>query len=710
MKILMLTDRLAFGGAETHIDTLVRVLRRYGHTVEIASAGGPYAMRLYRQGVPLHTLPLCSKDPLSLFRAKHGLRQLLACGEYDLVHAHARLPAALADPLCRHQGIPLITTAHWVFRSDGWRGRMSVWGAHTLAVSPDIAEYLQSNYGLPPGQITHTRNGIDTLHFCPPPRKMPGGRVLHISRLDTGRSATAAALIAIAPTLAAGGCSSLTIVGEGEQLASLKKAAKRANQKIGRNLIRMAGGQSDVLPFLQEADLFVGVSRAAQEAMACGLPVILCGDEGYLSLFDPANAAAAEAGNFCCRGAGQLTERALCDDVLALIQTPEQMQQRGRENAAYIRAHYDAKQMAEDALSVYAKFYPKKRKRPPIMLCGYYGFDNLGDACILNFLLTSLRREGYDRITLLCARPKETTAKFGVPVRSRLSLLALRRLGKEGGVFLLGGGNLLQNETSSRSLLYYSLCAQLAAGYGCRVWILGGLGRLTRLGEKIAGLALSKAEVFLGRTPKDIALCKRLCDRPAHLLPDGALWLKPAALPNGLPDGPSLYLALHGCMKTKDAYALADACALYAGHTGLGVRLVCMHRRQDMALARAVTARIPGSRILPPLSAGALLALMLDRGHLVVSTRLHMLLFAAVAGVRAITVADGGKISAFAAYAAECDTGESTAMLTCLATPDRQSALHILAKLPPHPPSQQQRRRYLNHLRAPGQGFSFSSL
>ena len=51
MKILILTDRLEIGGAETHIALLVQELAKRGEEVIVASSGGWIADRLEKQGI-----------------------------------------------------------------------------------------------------------------------------------------------------------------------------------------------------------------------------------------------------------------------------------------------------------------------------------------------------------------------------------------------------------------------------------------------------------------------------------------------------------------------------------------------------------------------------------------------------------------------------------------------------------------------------------
>lgn len=698
MKVLLLTDRLAIGGAETHIAVLLHELRCRGIQAEVASAGGKYAERLTCEGVRHYTLPFTARDPAGLLAARRQLAALLQSGQYDLVHAHARAPAFLAESLCRRRQIPMVTTAHWVFRADGWRGRLSRWGDHTLAVSADIKDYLLSHYHLAQDKISLTCNGIEVAKFYPRPGGLPcSGRLLHISRLDKGRAAAAAALIHLAPRLASSGATQLTIAGDGNAYEMLQKEATAVNRALAFPFIQMPGSVEEVAPLLRENDIFIGVSRAALEAMACGLPTILAGDEGYLSLLTPAVTGAAEAGNYCCRGAPPLKEERLYNDILLLLADREKQKRMGAFSASYIRTHYTAEQMGEDALQTYHRVL--KRPPPPVIICGYYGFENMGDEAVLSHTIRLLRKEGYTEISVLSAVPQKTAATYGVAAYKRTELSAIRRVGKRRGIFLLGGGNLLQNETSNRSLSYYIAMLRFAARCNCRIWLMGGIGKLRGRGEKQVAAALEKAERFFARTPQDAAYCRRLCRgrMAVQLLPDGALWTRAAKnLPPALPDAPFLLLALRGNTPAPTYHAMVEAGATLAKAYGLIPVFACLHPAQDTAPARRAVAALPQARLLPPVRAEVLIALLKAHGRAVLATRLHALIFAAVAGVPAVTQADGGKISCFAAYAEACSTKEAPMLLCCTEPASLKAALHqVLQKAP----CREQKRRYLANLR-----------
>ena len=98
MKILMVPMSMNIGGAETHILELCRELRRMNHHVTLASFGGVYAEEAAQCGVVNVQLPLHTKKPGAVMEPYRGLEKLIRVGNFDLVHAHARIPAFIKSP------------------------------------------------------------------------------------------------------------------------------------------------------------------------------------------------------------------------------------------------------------------------------------------------------------------------------------------------------------------------------------------------------------------------------------------------------------------------------------------------------------------------------------------------------------------------------------------------------------------------------------
>lgn len=726
MNILMLTDRLALGGAETHIFELSRILRKRGHSVSLASAGGEAAALFHRAGIPLYTLPLARRDPLSLARATPGLFRLLRQGHFDLVHGHARLPNALAAPLCRRLGIPFVTTAHWVFSTQGLRGRMSAWGDAVIAVSEDIRQYLSDSYGIDRDRVFLVPNGIDTERFCPPSLPKEGGRLIHVSRLDEGRAACARALLRIAPQLA-GAAESLTVVGDGNAFAELAQQAREVNEGLGRPFVHLLGARTDVADLLRKADIFIGVSRAALEAMACGCAVVAAGDEGCLSVLDEERLPRAAEGNFCCRGAPPLRDGALLAAIKELLGDRTRQKKASEAGLSYVRKHFSAEKMADATEAAYRSLGVGKRTHGAVALCGYYGAGNLGDDAALSGILAGLRRDAFSPLTLITNRPRETARRFGTRAVSRKDLSAIEHTLYAADLFLLGGGNLLQNETSDRSLFYYTHLVHMAKRAGCRIILRGGIGPLyTPKARRRAARALREADLCFLRTPADISRARDLLGGEApkalSLLPDEALYLTPAsparmALCGLREDGQRyLVLALRGGRMAPDSLArLCRACGKIAAQHGLCPVTVAMHPTQDERTAREAAA-LMGGRYQEPLSPAETVAFF-KRASLVVSDRLHALIFAIVAGCAALTAADGGKIDDLSAFVTACEgerPSESSPLLTllrgtlALATADDtfiQTANRLLAM----PPDPTYAAATLACLRQKGNGFSYAA-
>jgi len=91
------------------------------------------------------------------------------------------------------------------------------------------------------------------------------------------------------------------------------------------------------------------------------------------------------------------------------------------------------------------------------LLSGYYGFGNLGDEALLELTIRELRRRHPQlAIDVLSHEPEATGRRYGVESTPRADLGAVRAAIARADVVLSGGGGLLQNTTSTRSLLYYT--------------------------------------------------------------------------------------------------------------------------------------------------------------------------------------------------------------------------------------------------------------
>src|SRR5690242_2973453 len=93
-----------------------------------------------------------------------------------------------------------------------------------------------------------------------------------------------------------------------------------------------------------------------------------------------------------------------------------------------------------------------------IAISGYYGCGNTGDEAVLSGILAAFSRHAgvaSDRFTVLSQDPQATIDQHGANAVPRMSHTLVRKAMRECDLFLSGGGSLLQDTTSLRSLFYY---------------------------------------------------------------------------------------------------------------------------------------------------------------------------------------------------------------------------------------------------------------
>ena len=98
-----------------------------------------------------------------------------------------------------------------------------------------------------------------------------------------------------------------------------------------------------------------------------------------------------------------------------------------------------------------------------IFIFGYYGFQNTGDEAILQVILDQIKKNiPHARLTVLSYKAAETIKKYNVRAISRNKYISLIKAIKESDIIISGGGSILQDATSIRSLFYYLAIIYLA--------------------------------------------------------------------------------------------------------------------------------------------------------------------------------------------------------------------------------------------------------
>lgn len=498
MNVLLLTDRMEAGGAETHVLCLARELCRMGDRVIVASSGGRLATGLSEVGAE-HISIATDKTLSSIFNSRRRLCDMITFEKIELIHAHTRICAFLARPLSERFGIPLVVTAHARFSVDPFYRRLSRWGDITVAVSEDIAEYLCRNYGIDRENVRVIPNGIDTARFCRSDKPPVGKRIVFMSRLDRDCSHGALLLCHIAERLYRSFSGvEIVIAGGGEMLATVKERARKICARVGGDFISVLGHVEDTAAVLRQATVFVGVSRAALEALGCGALTVLCGNEGGLGLLDSEEKLAmAEYTNFCCRGEKIFDcDRLYREIKRALSLSAESAAAISDMGMEYVRGRHGCVRMATLTRLVYEEAQRLKARGGRVVLCGYYGYGNMGDNALLRAARDRARAAFPQReIVALTARGGKDSRTFGVKCVRRMDPVSLLAALWNAEAVVFGGGTLLQDRTSLRSLVYYAILCGLARLRGARVelWGNGLVSPGSEIAARLVGYVLESA-------------------------------------------------------------------------------------------------------------------------------------------------------------------------------------------------------------------------
>lgn len=293
-------------------------------------------------------------------------------------------------------------------------------------------------------------------------------------------------------------------------------------------------------------------------------------------------------------------------------------------------------------------------------MAGWIGSTNLGDELVFAGLRRRLAAAGA-RVAAISLDPAATRTAHGVGAVAHTDLPGLWRAVGTADALVLGGGGLLQDETSLANLPYHlsrPLLARLRATPWAAVGVgVGPLG--SGLARRLAG-SLGRAVAVSVRDRPSAALLSSVGVAGVRLAADTALNLPaPAACPADRivaclrPWGRTGRLPVTGgrlAASTPDWFTVGAAAALDAASTttGLEVRLVALDGDRDARLHTEVAGmmRAPVSCAAPDRD-GLLEEVAASR--VVVGMRYHAGIAAALAGRPCVLLAYSPKVGALAA-------------------------------------------------------------
>lgn len=145
-----------------------------------------------------------------------------------------------------------------------------------------------------------------------------------------------------------------------------------------------------------------------------------------------------------------------------------------------------------------------------IFLFGYYGFDNLGDDLILKSIVEEFKNRF--KINVLTYNYEKTKEMLDVNPISRSNFSSIVKAIKNSDIIASGGGSLLQDETSSKSLYFYLGLIVLGKIFNKKIiFLFNGIGPINKKYNKfIMKTILKSVDNILLRDDKSYKLLESL--------------------------------------------------------------------------------------------------------------------------------------------------------------------------------------------------------
>jgi glycosyltransferase involved in cell wall biosynthesis len=366
VKVLHLINTLSAGGAELHLLTLCRQLKRQGVEPVVAClrehVKEARSLRVDFENEGIRVVRLEADGQYDL-RSITRLAGLVARERPNVLHTH--LPRADLAGVFRgifHPSVPWVCSVHDI-HDKSWSGRWTlplftfIWrrADRVVAISHAVKDWLVKERRVPSEKVTVIHYGIEPERFSQPKADLRAGWNLNgdaivgsLGRLEPRKGHDC--LIQAMPATLERHPNAHLLIG-GHDPSGYGKNLQALIDRLRLNShVRLLGAQNDVPSFFKALDVFAFASRSEGfgqvviEAMAAGKPILANkippiteivrdGETGILvNPDDP---------------------QAFADAIAWLVTHPEQAQQMGRRGQERVYSHFSAQRMADETVSLY---------------------------------------------------------------------------------------------------------------------------------------------------------------------------------------------------------------------------------------------------------------------------------------------------------------------------------------------------------------------
>ncbi len=682
MKILHMIGGGDVGGAKTHVLSLVQRLSETNEVILISFRAGEFADEAINLGI--NTKIISSGNPLSDLKE---LKELILHENFDIVHCHgakANVMGTLIKHICR---APVITTVHSDYRLDylgNFLKRCTNGLLNTAAlrfldayigVTNAFADMMISR-GFDPYKLFTLNNGID-FDIQPNPQTTREEYLKNLGIECTDKTVICGIAARFHPVKDIGtairavaalkqSCPDLYLVlgGGGEDEAHLRSLVDELGVS---DRVKFAGWINDMDTFLNAVDISIisslseGFPYSILESARAHCTMVSTEVGAMPSIIDHG----ASGLLFIPRDVSKLSEH-----LRFLYENSDERRAMADRLFEKSRVEYSFDAMVSAQLAIYErviKLQRRSKKRDQIIVCGSYGRGNAGDDAILKAVTGEIYSvDDGARICVISRNPEQTRLKYRV--RSIYTFSVFRMLFSmfRSHLYINGGGSLIQDSTSSRSLYFYLFTLIAAKLFGCRVLMYGcGIGPIRRpINRRLSAKIIDRfVDSITLRDPGSYdELCRMgvknpdMClaaDPTLCLAPDDGVKIKSVFFKEGLCEGEKyLCLAMRNWHDIDEKLAhIARAADYAATEYGLKTVLIPMEQKKDLPIAERIRDKMSSSAIIISGEYDVHTVIgLLSKMQIIMAMRLHALVFGAGQGVPTIGIAYDHKVSAFMDY------------------------------------------------------------
>lgn len=168
--VIQVLPALNQGGVERGTIEIAEALQKEGIKNYVISSGGKMVSELLRLGVTHITLPVNTKNPISMLINSYRLEKIFKETGASLVHVRSRAPAWSVKWAANRMKLPFIATFHGryglkpeIFKKP--YNKVMVKGKYVIAVSAFIQNHLMKEYNVPDQKIRLIPRGADINKF-----------------------------------------------------------------------------------------------------------------------------------------------------------------------------------------------------------------------------------------------------------------------------------------------------------------------------------------------------------------------------------------------------------------------------------------------------------------------------------------------------------------------------------------------------------------